>query len=90
MIGGTQAEDQNGEQQNAAAHAGHADEDTHDKANQDFDRDSGIIDPCPLYSPAPLTPMKPSRSRCRIISWAASSGDSSPVLMVTSASAGAS
>jgi len=42
------------------------------------------------YSPAPGTPKKPSRSRCRTISWAASSGDRSPVLMVTSASAGAS
>ena len=31
-----QAEDQNGEQQNAAPHAAHADEDAHNKANQDF------------------------------------------------------
>src|ERR1039458_2197160 len=29
------------------------------------------------YSPARLTPMKPSRSRCRMISWAASPGDRS-------------
>ena len=33
-----QAKDQNGEQQNAAPHAAHADEDAHDKANQNFGR----------------------------------------------------
>jgi hypothetical protein len=31
-----QAEDQNGEQQNAVPHAAHTDEDAHDKANQNF------------------------------------------------------
>ena len=31
-----QAKDQNGEQQHAAPHAAHADEDADDKANQDF------------------------------------------------------
>ena len=37
MIGGhPQAEDQHGEQQHAAPHAAHADEDAHDKANQNF------------------------------------------------------
>lgn len=36
----------------------------------------------------PFIPMKPSRSRCNMISWAASSGERSAVLMVTSASVG--
>ena len=33
-----QAKDQNREQQNAAPHSGHSDEDTDDKANQNFGR----------------------------------------------------
>src|SRR5258708_35185765 len=85
-----QTEDQYGEQQNAAPHTGQANENADDKANQDFDRDQVHSKLNSSYSPASATPMKPSRSRCRTISWAASSGDRSPVLMVTSASAGTS
>ena len=38
----------------------------------------------------PLIPTKPSRSKCKMISCAASSGDNSPVSIVTSASVGSS
>ena len=56
-IGGhPQSEDQHGEQQNAAPHAGHADEDAHDKANQNFGCDQWhsrflfALLACPVYS----------------------------------------
>ena len=55
-----------------------------------FSRSSSMKKQSAVYAAAPFTPMKPSRSRCRIISCAASSGDNSPVLIVTSASLGAS
>src|SRR5579871_1695209 len=88
--GNAQSEDQHREQQHAAPHTGHPDEDSNDEANENLQCEHFHGSSPPDYAAAPLTPMNPSRSRCKMISCAASSGESSPVLIVTSASAGTS
>src|SRR5271166_2876940 len=89
----SQEENQDGQQEHTAAHSGHADQSTDHEADQSlFDEHSkslcnGVV---PLQSDCPFTPIKPSRSRCRMISCAASSGLRSAVLITTSASFGSS
>ena len=87
-----QTEDQNREQQNAAPDSRHSDQGPNSKTHQALDQQiHGNIGFRPkLDRLAEAAPMKPSLSRCRMISCAASSAESSPVLMVTSASAGTS
>src|SRR5579862_7959085 len=90
--GYSEAEDQNGQQQNTAAQPGQADQSAYQESNDDFGRNEihRVLRAPPHCDPqhqagVPLAPIYPWRSRCKMISWADSSGDRSAVLMTTSA-----
>src|SRR5213075_1828797 len=62
-----------------------------DGTRSEGDANQGVCNYVEIESGAPpLIPTKPSRSKCKMISRAASSGDNSPVFTITSASVGSS